>query len=73
MHKSQLYFGTLVGLLVMSIGWILALVGIDAAALMVVGLVVVLANVGYGLMKRVPQKIRLPLSELRDRSKRGKH
>ncbi|USD20885.1 hypothetical protein MJO52_17755 [Microbulbifer variabilis] len=73
MHKSQLYFGTLVGLLVMSIGWILALVGIDAAALMVVGLVVVLANVGYVLMKRAPQKIRLPLSERRDRSKRGKH
>ncbi|WP_444889421.1 hypothetical protein [Microbulbifer sp. DLAB2-AA] len=73
MHKSQLYFGTLVGLLVMSIGWVLALVGIDAAALMVVGLVVVLANVGYVLMKRVPQKIRLPLSERRDRSKRGKY
>ncbi|WP_444882739.1 hypothetical protein [Microbulbifer sp. PSTR4-B] len=73
MHKSQLYFGTLVGLLVMSIGWVLALVGIDAAALMVVGLVVLLANVGYVLMKRVPQKIRLPLSERRDRSKCGKH
>ncbi|WP_444920024.1 hypothetical protein ACJJID_14100 [Microbulbifer sp. CnH-101-G] len=73
MHKSQLYFGTLVGLLVMSIGWVLALVGIDAAALILVGLVVLLANVGYGLMKRVPKKIRLPLSERRESSKRGKH
>ncbi|GAB2887240.1 hypothetical protein ACCI51_01180 [Microbulbifer echini] len=67
MHKSQLYFGALVGLMVMSIGWILALVGIDAVALMAVGMLVLLANMGYLLMKRVPQRIRLPLSRRRKR------
>ncbi|WP_226642693.1 hypothetical protein [Microbulbifer variabilis] len=73
MHKSQLYFGALVGLLVMTTGWVLALAGINAAALMAVGLAVLLANIGYGVMRQVPEKIRQPLSERHGHTQRRKH
>ncbi|GAA5443387.1 hypothetical protein Misp06_01563 [Microbulbifer sp. NBRC 101763] len=62
MHKSQLYFGASVGLLVMFVGWTLTLAGIVAGALMAVGLLVLLANVGYWFTSRSRRRIRVDIA-----------
>lgn len=75
MHKSQLYFGVSVGLLVLFIGWTLTLAGIGASALILVGLLILLANVGYWFASRGQRRVRVIASRqglLSDYSQKGK-
>ncbi|WP_413663322.1 hypothetical protein ACG1BZ_19845 [Microbulbifer sp. CNSA002] len=70
MQRSQLFFGVVVGLLVLCAGLSVNLAGINGVPLMAVGLVVVLANAAYWLMaQQTPKRIRI--SNNRSRQRRG--
>ncbi|WP_444942836.1 hypothetical protein ACJJIK_11730 [Microbulbifer sp. ZKSA006] len=59
MQRSQLFFGVIVGLVVLCVGLSVNLAGINGVPLMAVGLVVVLANAAYWLMAQTPKRIRI--------------
>ncbi|AWF82681.1 hypothetical protein BTJ40_18735 [Microbulbifer sp. A4B17] len=67
MQKSQLYFGVVVGLLVLCAGLSINLAGINGVPLMAVGLATILANVAYWLMGQSPKQLRIPAKRSRQR------